>query len=167
MSVQTAYPTNPPARVEGQIYDADGNEDCQIGINAEATASIPYGRVVQFYNAGGDGAVRLPTTTGDKIKGIAVISHAIDKSDRGELDAVGLDVGAVFNVLREGRVSVICEDGCTEGDRLFVRVAAGTMGACRATADGANTIDATAQGQWESTATAGALATLVVNFKTK
>lgn len=162
MSVQTTYNAAPPTSYEGTIYDADGNEDCRIAINKEASASIAFGRATKFYNAGGDDAVRLPTNAADVIKGIAVLSHAI-----GALDAVGVQINEVFNVMREGRVSVVCENGCVPGDRLFIRCAAGTLGALRSAADGSNTIDATAQGQWESTAAAGERAILAVNFKTK
>jgi hypothetical protein len=167
MSVQSTYNTNPPKAFEGLIFDADGNEDTVPGLQGEATAAVAFGRVVKFHNPGGDQAFRLPTAVTDVIKGILTHSHAIDKSDRGELLAGGVTPGAVVNILREGRVWAVCENGCVPGDRLHVRVAAGTQGACRSAADGANTIDATAQGQWETTALAGELAVLAVNFKTK
>ena len=73
----------------------------------------------------------------------------------------------VADIMRKGKVYVVCENGCVPGNRLFVRaVAAGAEieGALRSAADSTDCIDSSNQGVWLSTAAAGALAILEVDF---
>ena len=79
----------------------------------------------------------------------------------------GLLPGAIMNVLRKGRIWVVCESGCDPDDRLWVRAVAGAgeyLGACENADDSTDTIDCTGQGVWRTTAAAGELAVLEVDF---
>lgn len=144
--------------------------------NAEASASIAFGRGVVF-KAGGttDQDAVLPAAEGDKFAGIIVKSDVYDRtysladgSTGGELDSTGLRPGSMMNVLRKGQVWAVCEDGCVPGDKLWVRaVAAGDpefLGGLNSADDGTDMIDATAVGTWLTTASAGGLAILSVDL---
>lgn len=165
MPVQTTYRFAPEIGFAGQVVD---NRYTLASVNAEASAAIPAGAAVIFYNAdSNDLAVRLPSAITQEIKGIVTHSHAREFGRDLDSDTDGNNPGAVMNVMRVGVVMAICENGCVPGDRLHVRALGGTAGALRSAADASNTRDCTAQGQWLSTASAGGLAMLAVNFETK
>ena len=176
MPVQTSVAVAPGIAFAGQLAD-DAENDIITLLNAEASASMPFGSVVAFKTAApaSDKDAILPAASTAKLAGILVHRHNYartftlpDGSVAGELDDVGLVVGVTFSTLRHGRIYVICEDGCAPGDNLFIRYAGGTLGACRATdAGGSTCIDATAQGTWLSTAAAGKVAILEVDFRNK
>ena len=167
MAVQSDYNLVPAVGFAGQIATADGATRVTPCLQDEASASIPFGTAVKFYTANADSGARLPTTTGDKLRGITMHSHA---SDFGRSDSIldengDVRKGKMVNVVTNGEIWVTCENGCTPGAPLFVRVAgAGVLGALRSAADGVNTIDCTARGTWQSTAIAGGLAKLHVDF---
>lgn len=163
MAVQTSYPSAPEIGLPGMLRD-NGPMDAVTGINQEASAVIPFGVAVCFEGAARDDGMLLPDSLADVLAGISLRSLAYDPVVN---TADGIAAGGTLTVLTRGRVYVTCEDGCSPGDRLHVRaVATGSEveGACRASADGSDTIDATTQGVWRSTAAAGQLAALDVDF---
>lgn len=167
MGVQATYNEKMGVGLEGQLYDT-ADTDIVPMTNKEASASVRIGQAVCFEGSTDDLGALSPDATTDKLVGIVAHSHAYSNSPNGDMDATGaLKPGAVLNVVREGRILVKCANGCVPGDRLFVRVLAGLEGELRSAADGVNTIDATTQGQWLSTATAGNLAWLDVDFSNK
>lgn len=164
MSVQTTYNAAPAIALEGQLVD-DAPRRIDPFKNDEASAEIPFGHAVKRNATNADKeAINVAANT-DAVLGIVVHSHEYVKD--AELGSTGLKPGAVMNVMRQGRIWAVCEDGCSPGDPLFVRaVATGgeVLGELRASADGTDTIDCTFQGTWETSAAAGGLAQLTVNF---
>lgn len=163
MAVQTTYSTAPDIGLPGQLAD-NGPNDVVTGINMEASAAMPFGAAVCFEGGTRDDGMLRPAAVEDLVAGIVLRSLAYEV-DNLTNDAV--NAGGVVNVLVKGRVYVTCEDGCAPGDRLHVRaVTAGAevAGALLAAADGTDTIDCTTQGIWRTTAAAGALAVLEVDF---
>lgn len=177
MSVQTSYNDAPAIGFAGMLAD-DGPHDIMAMINQD-TASIAFGRGVIFKSGGNDQDVKLPLTSqADKVVGIVVHSNAYSRSwtdvngTFGQVDSVGLRPGVMMNVLRKGRILVVCEDGCTKGDRLYVRAVSaedGTefYGGLNNASDSTDMIDCTGQGQWLTTTAAGQLAVLEVDFQSE
>lgn len=177
MSVQTSYNDAPPIGFNGMLAD-EGPHGIMAMINQD-TASIAFGRGVIFKSGGNDQDAKLPLTSQtDKVAGIVVHSNAYSRSwtdvngTFGQVDAVGLRPGVMMNVIRQGRVLVVCESGCTKGDRLFVRAVSaedGTefYGGLNNAAVASKMIDCQGQGQWLTTAAAGQLAVLEVDFQAK
>ncbi len=171
--VQTTYTDGlalPYAGLPGDVSDSV----IVPAFNTEASAEIAFGLVVARdntapYDTNGNGA-KLPAASTDKLMGIVRHSHAYSNSPNGDLGTTGLKPGAMMNVLRSGRIWAVCEDGCSPGDRLFVRyTAAGTgKGSLRSTdAGGSTCIDATTKGEWVTKAAAGAVAMIDVDFVNK
>jgi len=177
MSIQTTFTDMPSASFAGLLADGDDHRVWPMK-NAD-TVSIPFGKAVAFKPSGAtsDQDATLPANSTDIIAGIVVKSDQYDRTyslagggTGGELDAVGLVVNAMLNVLTEGVVWATCEDGCTPGLRLWVRyTSAGTgLGTLRSTdAGGSTCLSANGQGKWMTTATAGNLAKLWVDFANK
>lgn len=175
MPVQTSVSTAPAIAFAGQLAD-DAENDIITLLNAEASASIPFGSIVSFKTAApvSDKDAILTAAAGNKKAGIVVHRHNYAKAFTmngvtvGEMDDTGLLVGITFSCLRSGRIFVICEDGCNVGDPLFVRYAGGTLGAARSTdAGGSTCTDLTNVGTWLSKAGAGGIAKLEVDFRNK
>lgn len=170
MGVQSTYGFNMTAAIEGQLAD-DGDHDIIPMRNVEASASIAFGRGVKFGGTSDDAGCKLPSAETDKIAGITVHSHAYGVSPYGDLDSTGVKVGGILNVLRKGRIWVVAEDGCAPGDRLWVRAVGSTppeyLGGLNNADDGTDTVDCTTQGVWLTTASAGGLAVLEVDFTNK
>jgi len=170
--VQTTYLDNPPLPYAGLSGSCD--DEAISGFFNTDVVSIPFGFGVARDNTSpydllGNGA-KLPTATTDKIAGIVRHSHAFSNSPNGDLDATGLKVGAMMDVLRVGRIWGICEDGCVPGDRLFIRcTAAGTgKGSLRSTDPGGSTVvDCTTKAEWQTKAAALGVAMLDVDFVNK
>jgi hypothetical protein len=84
------------------------------------------------------------------------------------LGTIGINPGQTLQVLRKGRIWVTVEDGCSPGDRLWIRavgaVAPEAIGQCNNADDGTDMIDCTNQGVFLTTAAAGGLAVLEVDF---
>lgn len=173
MPMQTDYSLAPPAAVEGQI--SCRLNDCKIDsqFNAEASASIKFGLAVKWGSATDRHAAKLPVAETDKVMGFACRSHSIDSGPRGELDDTnGVKVGGQINTLRVGELWVKVRTGCGPGDRLWVQttVAGGAsrvVGGAENADDGSNTVDCTAQGEFQTFAAAGGLARLRVDFINK
>jgi len=160
MSVQTTYANNLTAAIAGQIIPSTF-EKTEGYLNAEAASEMAFGRAVNFERGSNDKSVLLPDALTDKIAGIVTHSDSYPKT---ELGTTGVKVACTVNVMEAGVIWAVCADGCLPGDPLFVRVLGGTEGELRSTADGVNTIDCTNKGKWLTTATAGNLAKLWVNF---
>lgn len=177
MAFQTTYLDVQPLGYSGQL--AGGFHVISTFKNAEASASMPFGVAVKFKTSSPvtDLDVLFPTAITDLVAGIVAKSTAYERSwadeagvVHGQLDAVGLIAGQLISLVRKGRVLVTCVSGCKPGDRLFVRALTGSftvIGGCENAADASNMIDCTKQGQWMSTAVAGGLAWLEVDFVNK
>lgn len=161
---QTSYPTAPAAGYAGMLYDTSDKLVVSM-VNSEASAAMLFGQAVCF--GASDGAALSPDAiASDVIVGIVMHAHNYSAEQLND-DRNGVLPEEMINVVRKGRMLVVCEDGCSPGDRLHVRcVVAGaeTEGALLAAADGTDTIDCTTQGVWMSTAAAGGLAVLEFDF---
>ncbi len=175
LSVQTSYSVDPAIGYAGQPDESYDPADGITLYNAEASASIPFGAIVAFKPSGTvDKQATLPANSTDVLAGVVVKSHAYAPAFStggvtvGNLDSTGIVVGATMNVAREGRFLLTCADGCVPGNHLFVRYAGGTKGEARSTdAGGSTCIDATTRGTWLTTATAGNLAWISLDFDNK
>lgn len=163
LNLQTTYSESPAIGFPGQLAD-NGPYDAITMINKEASATMVFGRAVNFEGSTRDKGALNPDATTDKIAGVVLRSLAYAPDT---LVDDGVPAGGTVSVARKGRIYVLCENGCVPGDRLHVRVLGGTEGALRSAADGVNTIDSTGQGVWLSTAAAGAIAVLEVDFTNK
>ena len=166
MAVQTTYGTDPAIGIKGQLADS-GHHDVIAMVNNEASQEMAFGLAVVFEGSTDDQGALAPDAISETVAGILVHSHRYSNAPSGDLGTTGLKAGAMLDVLRKGRIWVECEDGCSPGDRLFVRaVATGAEeeGACAKAADASDMIDLQGQGIWLTTATAGNLAILEVDF---
>ncbi len=174
MSVQTSISTAPAIGYAGMLDS--GPCDIVTGISGESSASIPFGKAVVWDPSGpvSDYHVTLPANQSDKVRGLVVHSHAYarawtdaDAVVHGQLDGTGLLPGTSLSLLRKGRMLVVAASAVSPGDRLYVRRTAGvgeTLGALEDAADSTDMIDCTAQGVWLTTAAAGDLAWIEVDF---
>ncbi len=175
MSVQTAISTTPAIGYAGML-DPAYPSSIITGKNT-AAVSLPFGYAVKYDASSptSDADMNLPAAETDTVAGIILHGHhyarawtGADGVINGELDATGLKIGVIFNLLVAGRVLVVCEDGCIPGDKLWVRCTAGgageVVGGLNSADEGTETIPCTGQGTWRSTAAAGGLAWLEVDF---
>jgi hypothetical protein len=179
MSVQTTFSDNPAIGYAGML-DSNVSHDVVTMVNVEASASMPFGKGIVFKQTSPVTAkdALLPAAQTDVPVGILVHSHNYARTWTneagtvyGELDSTGVKPGAHLNVLRRGRILVVCTSGCEIGDKLYIRCTNGSGGtAGRVPGDLENAsdstfmIDATATGTWVSNASAGGLAWLDVKF---
>lgn len=177
MTVQTTFSDAPAIGFAGTL-DSNLAHDVITMKNAEASLSIAFGRAVKFKDTvTSDKDAVLPVAETDKILGIVLRADTygvawtdLDGNTFGELDSVGIKPGAFLNVLRRGRVLVTAEDAVEAGDKLWVRCTTGTpsnvevIGGLTNADEGTETIDCTAVGTWMTSAAAGGLAWLDVNF---
>ena len=166
LHLQTTYGDTPAIGFPGQLAD-NGPYDAITMINKEASSPMPFGAAVCFEGSTRDKGALRPDATTDVIAGIVLRSLAYAPDTMVD-DSV--PAGGTINVLRRGRVYVVCENGCVPGDRLYIRaVATGgeAEGALRSATDGTDAIASTTQGVWLSTAAAGQLAVLEVDFVNK
>jgi hypothetical protein len=163
---QTAYSAAMTAGYAGEKFDV-GEMDVVSMISEESSAQMPFGVVVARGTA--DAGCKLPALDTDVPAGIVAHSHAYERN--GELGTTGVQPKMAVNVMRRGRIWVTAEEAVAPGDRLFVRIVAGSggsqLGACRKSAVAGETIDCSAQGEFQTTATTGALALIDVNFVAK
>lgn len=172
-AVQTSVLVTPARAFAGMLADDAKNDT--ITMRNSDSVSMPFGAMVAYLTSSPatEQDTILPAASTAKIVGPLVHKHNYartftlpDGTVAGELDATGLVVGVSFAVLRQGRIWVICEDGCNPGDRLFIRFSGGTLGASRSTdAGGSTCINANNQGQWLTKASAGGIAKLEVDFR--
>lgn len=173
----TTYASAPSVAFAGMIV-GDDYETMSMK-NVEASAAMPFGRGVIFKGSNTtDQDALVPSAETDKVCGIVAHSHAYQRSYTnaagatvGELSSAGLLPGAMLNVLRRGIIWVIAEDAVVPGDRLWIRCTAGgageVVGGCVPADEGTETIDCTNQGVFLTTASAGALAQLQVDFTSR
>lgn len=173
MAVQTTYTQAPAIGFSGMLH-GDGSHHIITMVNKEATQSLTIGAAVCFEGSTNDQGALAPDATTDKIAGILIHSHTYAISDMSETGAAGggpgLKPATVLSVLVRGEVLVTAEEAVAPADRLFIRVVATgaeVEGALRKSADASDCIDSTTQGRWMTTAGAGGLAVLSVNFTAK
>lgn len=164
MTVQSTFSTTRTRGIAGQkVGNVAGSVETMR--NDEATAAIAFGVAVQQASTTDPlSATLLTASTGELIAGILMHSNSYTDT---QLDDDGVLPDALLNVVRQGRLLVLCEDGCSVGDPLHVRaVATGAelAGALLAAADGTDTIDCSAKGEWRTSAAAGELAELEFDF---
>ncbi len=162
MTVQTTYTQELARGISGQLADS-GPHKIDSYVNEDA-AEVRFGAAVA-QGAADDGAI-LPADPADEIVGLVVHSHAFHKSE--DLGDTGLKTGVCMSILRKGRILVTCRSGCAAGDRLFVRQDASGGGTeflgAPENAEDVDGIDNTNQGRWMTSAAAGELAELEVDF---
>lgn len=175
MGAQTSYSDAQAKGFSGQV-DEGSQPTYLLGKNVEASAAMPMGIGVVFKTSSPatDHDMLLPAAQADKVSGIIVFSQIYsrtytdpDGNTVGDLNGTGLVPGTLFNVLRKGRILVRTRSGCAVGDRLFVRRTAGAgeaLGDLENAADSTDMIDCTKQGVWVTSASAGGLAWLSVDF---
>lgn len=173
MSLQSTYSSAPPIAYAGQL---EGTGYDIITMKNADTVSMPFGSGLAFKTSSptSDLDTILPASSGALICGILAHDHyARTWTDsngvvHGELDGTGLVAGTILNVLRRGKIAVVCQTGCVPSDRLFVAYGTATTytgkGQLGNITETSNAIDATKQGQWLTTATAGGFAWLDVDF---
>lgn len=167
MTVQSTYTAAPAVAIAGMLADGHPSQHQIDGMrNDEASAEMAFGYAVKFNSTSDPRSAKLLTAiTGEIVAGIVLFHQNYDPEV--QLGTVGVKAGYEVNVVRKGRLWVICEDGCDIGDRLHVRaIATGgeIAGALRASADASDTIDSGTQAQWATQAAAGELAILDFDF---
>ncbi|MGE7137939.1 structural cement protein Gp24 [Luteibacter sp. NPDC031894] len=134
----------------GQVIDL--NTHSIFNYRNEGAAGIDFGLFVAR-GAAAD-TCKLPGAADDEIVGISV-RHSVGVADING-DVLYLQ-NAMVPALEIGRIRVVCENGCSPGDPVFVRYAgAGVQGAARS-ATVANETAAFTAAVWDSTTAAGGL----------
>ncbi len=147
--VQTSYDSEHAEGFVGQFADL---QLTNVFSRSVETAEIDFGLAVVRGTA--DDQCILPSATGQSFLGITARTIA------GTADTAGdrkYQVGESANILDEGVIYAICEDGCVPGDDVFFRHTTGTgtvIGALRTDADTA-TADQIPNAVWETTTAAG------------
>lgn len=149
MSVQTSYELEHIDGFVGQFADL---QLTNVFSRTVETAEIDFGLAVVRGTA--DDQCILPSATGQFFLGITARTIA------GTADTAGdrkYQPEESANILDEGVIYAICEDGCTPGDVVYFRHTTGTgtvIGALRTDADTA-TADLIPNAVWETTTAAG------------
>lgn len=174
MTTQTTYSFDMPKAYAGQLISAPAG-GIVSKTNGEVSASIAPGRAVAWDTSDAsfsDDAAILPAAADDVVLGIVLRTQTNGISPYGDLDDTGYVIGATMQVLQQGKCWVIVEDAVVANEtRLWVRRVAGGdpefLGGLVAADDSSDTIDCTAQGIFRTSASAGELAVLEVNFTSK
>jgi hypothetical protein len=165
---QTSIKSSMDVAFAGMLADA-AQARVDSKANGEASAEIPFG--VAVAKGATDNVVKLPAANTDKFDGVVVHDHSYVPGTNGNLGTTGIKSKGSINLLREGEVWVTVEEAVAPGDRGFFRYASGAggtqKGAWRKSAVANETIDATAQTEFRSTAAANGLAKLYVNAGAK
>lgn len=153
MSGQTDYSLNFDKAYAGVIADLRPLEiDSKIW---EDTTDGIFGIFV--VRGTGDSQVLLPTASDDDVIGPVVASQNSELERYAE--NVAIEEGDSLNVMRTGNIYVTTEDACAPGGGVYVRYASGAggtqLGAVRATAVTDETIDLSAEWEFEETGAAG------------
>ena len=175
MTVQSTFSSTGPAIGYTGTLDSNLAHDVVTMINAESSSSIGFGLAVKFKDTvTTDQDAVLPAAQADKVLGVMLRADTygvawtdLSSNTFGQLDSNGVKPGGFLNILKRGRVLVTCQSGCEAGDKLYVRAISGTstvIGGLENAADAAKMIDCTASGTWMTSATAGSLAWLDINF---
>ena len=176
MGLQTTT-TAAPAQGYPGMLDVAANHHIVTARNDDSV-SIPFGKAVVWDPSAPatDISATLPAAETNPVLGIVMFSQQYSRAwtdsngtVRGDVDATGLVPGTMMRICRQGRVLVTAATNVTVGvTKLWVRAVATlgeTLGALEGADDSTDMIDCTAQGTWMSTATAGNLAWLEVNFR--
>lgn len=149
MAVQTSYDSVHAEGFVGQFADL---QLTNVFSRSVETAEIDFGLAVVRGTA--DDKCILPSATGQSFLGIAARTIAGTADTDGDRK---YQIGESANILDEGVIYAICEDGCSQGDDVFFRHTTGTgtvIGALRTDADTA-TADQIASAVWDTTTAAG------------
>jgi len=152
--VQTTYTNDHIPGFVGQYADLQLTN--VLSRSAEATV-IDFGLAVVRGTA--DDQCLLATATGGSFLGITA------RTITGTADTAGdrtYQIGESVNILDEGVIYAICEDGCVPGDDVFFRhTVAGVevLGALRTDADTADA-DQIPNAVWDTTTAAGEIGTV-------
>lgn len=162
----TSYPTAAALAFAGMIAD-QAPRHIESAVNKEA-AAIPFGIGVK--KGAGEDEAALPAAAGDVLSGIVVHRHDVNTIGSAGWGAdAGVPVDDRFDLLRAGVVMVKVEEAVNQGDKAFVRFAAGAggtqLGAWRKSADTA-TARAVNGAYFLKGAAAGGFAPLYFNFST-
>lgn len=163
---QTSIPASLPIGFAGM--KADTTEDTvETFVSAEASAEIPFGVMVAQGTGDRDG--KMPAAGTDKLVGIVLHSHDYAKDT--ELGSTGLKPKTALQILRKGKALVTVEEAVAPGDRAHIRYASGAggtqKGAWRKSSVANETIDATTQCVFRSTASANGLAEVEIDMVAK
>ena len=148
MSVQTAYDFKHAEGFVGQMADLQLTNVLSKTVEA---SEIDFGLAVVRGTT--DTECKLATATGGSFLGLTVRTVA------GTADATGVrkyQIDESANILDEGVIYAICEDGCTQGDPVSFRYVAGTgqLGGLVTTPVVGET-DVIANAVWDETIAAG------------
>lgn len=118
---QTVYNETPTAAMPGMIAD---NTDCCRIRTGKMLVAAPFGIFVT--KGANEGEVELPNAAGDKIAGLLVHTHHIDRTNL----PAGMDINAndIVPVCESGRCYVLIEEDMAEDDPVYVRVTANGAG---------------------------------------
>lgn len=159
--MQTVYLDYMKAGFPGMKADSSDVDDVRTHASGEAATEIPFG-VVVAKKAATDVGVVLPTALADVLLGVVVHSH--DYAKGYELGSVGLKPQASLSVMNKGKIYVTVEDAVVAGNRAFSRYAgAGQKGAFRGAAVANETVELKGC-RYLTSAAAGGLAVLEVDF---
>lgn len=150
---QTTYNANFAKAFEGLLADVNNMDT----LSKVGEGAIGFGLGVVQGTL--DEQAKAPTVITQKVLGVSIHKH-IENGDT-------LDKRA-FGVLRKGRIWVKVEEDVVAGDDVFMRaVITGVevAGAFRASADSTDCIDLSTKCEFRTSALAGELAVLDVNFK--
>lgn len=132
-------------------------------VNAEASAEIPEGVVVQDTTT--DGEAKLLTATNNKLIGIVMRSDSYAKDH--ERGTTGLKPKTVMKVATKGELYVLTEEAVSPRSAVLVRcVATGgeQAGAFRDTADSSDCVDISQFARYKETTTGAGPALLEFDF---
>lgn len=156
---QLSYPVLMSIGFAGLIADA-GSHMIESSVNAEASASLPFGDPVRQGVL--DGESLAVTADTQVIKGLIAHSHAYAKGDHlPGLDGVGLTPKTTLNVMRWGRIFVVAGATVAAGTRLFYN----TVTRRWVVAGGATIIDATGQVVARTSGVNGGLIVVECDFR--
>lgn len=163
--MQTSLTTSFPVGVAGQLADEHTAQFGDVVTRTNGGAAEMRFGIFTKRGASGDLAALLAANT-DVPDGVVVHNHMYDyPTERGD---TGLKQYATLDLLRKGRVYVLLETDVAIGDEVHVRATVNggntTLGICRATADGAHTIDLTEIASWQSAGVAGDIAILEIDM---
>jgi hypothetical protein len=151
---QTSYSTYFAAAIAGMLADTYRLGDYLHAKQAEASAEIPFG--VMVAKGTNEKMGILPAAANAVLKGVLLHQHIYEARDLG---TVGLKPGPMMNLVNKGRIWVITETSVTDGQRAFIRYAAGSggsqLGAFRNAAVTNETIDLTGRARFVGDHTSG------------
>ncbi len=147
----------------GLIYDL-GPNDVVTRVSEEASAEIPFGVAVALGTL--DNQALVPAASTAKVQG--VVTHAHIYAPTIDIGDTGLKPKVAFGMMRRGRLWVRPETAVVALDRAHVRHTAGAggtqKGAWRNSEVSGETLDVTAEAVFVTSAGAGELAVLEVDF---